>query len=290
MKRTWPSQEHRRPLRRLLGGVVYGPRMPPADRARPVVLLPPSKGKAVGGRGRAYARTLAGHPLRAARRAVLDAAIAAAARLDEAQLLRHAGVVAAHGEGARRLLAGLAAAPTLPAHRRYTGVVHRNAGLADVDPSTAAVDVRIVSPLLGLVPLDGPVPEYRLEFAANLPGVGALAAFWRTELAEHLAEVGADARVWDLLPAEHARVWAKGLKGRLDVVDVRFVRPDGRPANAARTKVAKGRLVAGLLVEPDLSPARLAARRGATERATRLLGEGWTLEVAGTTVAAICRV
>jgi len=264
--------------------------MPPASRARPVILLPPSKGKATGGRGRAYARTLAGHPLRAARRSVLDAAVTAATQFDDMLLLRHAGVIAGQADVARRLLADLASAPTLPARHRYTGIVHRNAGLADAAPTREGVDVRIVSPLLGLVALDEPVPEYRLELSAALPGVGGLAAFWRTELAEHLAALGADALVWDLLPAEHAKVWSKGLRSSLDVVDVRFVRPDGRPANAARTKVAKGRFVAALLAEPDLRPAQLASRRGAPERARRFLGEGWSLEAVGATVTAVCHV
>jgi cytoplasmic iron level regulating protein YaaA (DUF328/UPF0246 family) len=35
--------------------------------------------------------------------------------------------------------------------------------------------VRIVSALLGLVALDEPVPEYRLEFTATLPGLGGIA-------------------------------------------------------------------------------------------------------------------
>ena len=275
-------------LRRPLGVIAYGPAM--ASTARPVVLLPPSKGKASGGRGRAYGASLTRHPLREARRTVLEAARAASKVRDPALLARRSGVVAAHVDVARALLAGLETAPTLPAHRRYTGIVHRNAGLADLDPATAGVDVRIVSPLLGLVELHEPVPEYRLEFAASLPDVGGLAAFWRARLAEHLAEVGAGVRVWDLLPAEHAKVWPKGLRGHLDVVDVRFVRPDGRPANAARTKVAKGRLVAGLLATPDLDPAHLASRRGAAERATRLFGDGWSLDVAGSTVAAVCHV
>jgi hypothetical protein len=46
-------------------------------------------------------------------------------------------------------------------------------------------------------------------------------------------------------------------RGGLDVVDVRFLRPDGRAASAARTEVCKGRLAAALVARPDLDPASL---------------------------------
>ena len=249
---------------------------------RPVVLLPPSKGKAEGGRGRAYGRTLtATHPLGGARRELLDALVPAAPRMSASALVRAAGVRASEAAAARRTLLGLPDAPTLPAHRRYTGIVHGNAGLADVDPASAGIDVRIVSALLGLAALDDPVPAYRLEFAASLPGLGGIAAHWRANVAEHLAEVCHRARVWDLLPAEHARIWPPGLRDTLDVATVRFVRPGGGAANAARTKLAKGRIVAHLLARPTTTPERLA--RDVT------LDAGWTLRASGGVVTATFR-
>jgi len=246
---------------------------------RPVILLPPSKGKASGGTGRAFARTLVRHPLAAHRRTLLEAAVASAAERDDAVLARRCGVALRDAAVARRTLAGLADAPTMPAHQRYTGIVHGNAGLADVDPATAGADVRIVSALLGLVALDEPVPAYRLEFAATLPGLGGIATFWRDRLAEELCRVASGTRVWDLLPAEHARMWPEGVRDDLDVVTVRFHRPDGRPANAARTKVAKGMLTALLLARPRTTPSGLV-RLAAQEP----LGAGWTLD-AGTGAA-----
>jgi cytoplasmic iron level regulating protein YaaA (DUF328/UPF0246 family) len=165
----------------------------------------------------------------------------------------------------------------MPANRRYTGIVHGNAGLAAVDPAAAPADVRIVSALLGLVALDEPVPAYRLEFNATLPGVGGLAGFWRDHVCEELLRVAGGARVWDLLPAEHARIWPDGLRDELDVVGVRFVRPDGRAANAARTKVAKGLLAAHLLATPR-STASAVVRAVAAARAKGApgpLGPGW---------------
>ncbi len=261
---------------------------------RPVILLPPSKGKASGGAGPAYARTLTRHPLATHRRELFDAAVSSAAETDDAVLARRCGVAGRDASDARGLLRGLATAPTMPAHLRYTGVVHGNAGLATLDPETAAADVRIVSALMGLVALDEPVPLYRLEFSATLPGLGgatsgSIATFWRDRLDEELLRVCSGSRVWDLLPAEHARVWPTVVRDALDVVTVRFLRGDGRAANAARTKVAKGRLTAHLLAHPKTTPAGVvrAAERASTRSGTRTpsesgpLGQGWQVTATG---------
>ena len=246
---------------------------------RPLILLPPSKGKADGGDGPAYATTLrTSDPLTAPREQVLAAVTDGAPSLDVAALARLCGVPRAAAEAQRLVLKGLATAPTLPAHRRYTGVVHGNAGLARIDPATAGADVRIVSALLGLAGLDEPVPAYRLEVAATLPPLGGLGSFWRDHLDDHLRRLAGTSRVWDLLPGEHARVWPASARVGIDVVQVRFVRPDGRAANAARTKVCKGRLAAALLAAPTATPSELAD--GADP------GEGWTLRADGPTVTA----
>ena len=249
--------------------------------ARPLILLPPSKGKASDvsvpeGLRSAYGRVLRRpHPLATARREVLSAAIALAGTRDDAALTRWCGVAPSDAATARTMLRGLTVAPTMPAHQRYTGIVHGNAGLATLDPADVAADVRIVSPLLGLVALDEAVPAYRLELAAVLPDVGGLAGYWREQLAEHLCGLGAGRRVWDLLPAEHARIWVRDIREELEVVTVRFLTPQGRSANAARTKVAKGRLAAHLMARPDMTPARLARPR----KGEGPLGHGWTLTV-----------
>jgi uncharacterized protein len=246
----------------------------------PLVLLPPSKGKAPGGDGPAYAATLdASHPLTPARRELLDAILAVADDLDDAAAARVCGVAARDAPAARTSLSRLDTAPTMPAHRRYTGIVHGNAGLADLDPAGVATEVRIVSPLLGLAALGDLVPAYRLELAVTLPGVGGLGPWWRARLAAPLAALGTDRRVWDLLPGEHARIWDPQVRADLDVVTVRFLRPDGRAANAARTKVCKGRLAASLLSAPDLDPQQLAAEVDP--------GEGWTLHAEDDTVTAV---
>ena len=65
------------------------------------------------------------------------------------------------------------------------------------------------------------------------------------------------------------------LAGRRDRREVRFLRPDGRVANAARTKVAKGRLAGWLLAHaaPDVTSAEVADAADP--------GEGWSLAADG---------
>lgn len=244
---------------------------------RPVVLLPPAKGKAPGGGGPAYASTLtAPHPLTAARREVLDAVIAAAATLDDAALARVAGVRIGDVGEARTGLRSLADAPTLPVGIRTAGIVHRNAGLDHVADRAGQLpaEVLVVSGLLGIAGLDEPMPDHRLELAVTLPPLGGLATFWKAVLADHLDARLAGRAVVDLLPGEHARAIAPALRERPGWTQVAFRRPDRRAANAARTKVAKGRLVADLLARPALDAGALTA----PALAARVdLGAGWQL-------------
>ncbi|TVR19641.1 MAG: peroxide stress protein YaaA [Nitriliruptor sp.] len=267
-------------------GAAAGPRgcRPPRRRtvtgtgpdARPVVLLPPSKGKAAGGDGAPYGDVVERGPLGAARGQVLDAAVAAADQLEDARLARIAGVGGQDVAATRRELAALADAPTLPAGQRYTGVVHGNAGLARLSPEDSDVEVLVLSALLGVVGLADPVPAYRLELAASLPPLGGLATFWRDALAADLAGRLAGRQVLDLLPAAHGRAVAPSVRDSAEVVTIVFVSPDGRAANAARTKVAKGRVVAQLAGAGQ--PARLELAPGSLAGWLEP-GEGWQLGV-----------
>lgn len=232
----------------------------PRTAQGPLVLLPPSKGKAEGGDGPPYDATLTDrHPLTTARRELLEALRRDLTGLDDRALARLAGVRSEHVATARRDLADVGSAPTLPASRRYTGIVHGNAGLAALRPRQLGAEVGIVSALLGLADLEDPVPPYRLEFAAALPSIGGIGTWWRGRLATHVRERASGRRVWDLLPGEHARMWDQQVRGDLDVVDVSFLRPDGRAANAARTKVCKGRFARWVIDHPSAAPEDVSA-------------------------------
>lgn len=243
----------------------------------PLVLIPSSKAKADGGDGRPYGGTLDDSPLGKARRTVLDAVMDAAETLDDAGVGRLCGCRPDEVGGYRHQLAQLAASPTLPAHRRYTGVVHRFAELAAVDPAAAGVEVGIVGGLLGVALLDEPVPDYRLEVTGRLADLQVLGTWWRGQLGPVLRQWSASRPVWDLLPGEFARLWPERERGDAEVVRVDFRRRDGRAAPAASAKVAKGRLLRLLIDDPGLTPRRLSRRQPL---------EGWHLAVSGSELTA----
>lgn len=247
---------------------------------RPLVLVPSSKAKAPGGEHPPYGDSpaVSAGPLAGPRQEALTALQAAADELDDAGLARLCGVRADDVGRHRKLLAALAHAPTLPAHLRYTGVVHRFAGLESVTPAQAGVDVAIFSGLLGIALLDEAVPDYRLEATGRVPALGVLGSWWRHQLAAPLRRLTAARMVWDLLPGEFARLWPDAERGGAHVVTVRFARADGRAAPSASAKVAKGHLLRLLLETPTLDPAALV---GAQPLA------GWRFEHRGTGLEAV---
>jgi uncharacterized protein len=127
--------------------------------AQPVILLPPSEGKAPGGRGSWDPSAGAFGGLEAERSTV-------ARSLDPA------------------LLDG---AVVLPAWRRFTGVVWQH-----LDPATLAPAARrrvvVVSALMGLVRGDDPVPDHRLKLSLSLPPLGRLDRWWRPVLTAALRD------------------------------------------------------------------------------------------------------
>lgn len=165
----------------------------------------------------------------------------------------------------------------MPAHRRYTGVVHRFARLDEVDPTTAGVDVGTLTGLLGVAMLDDPVPDYRLEVMGRVPGLGVLGTWWRHRLGDHLRGLASGRAVWDLLPGEFGKLWPAPERAGVEVVTVAFQRSDGRAAPAASAKVAKGHLVRLLLDDPTIAPADLLTQQPL---------EGWTFTQQGSGVIA----
>jgi cytoplasmic iron level regulating protein YaaA (DUF328/UPF0246 family) len=173
-----------------------------------LVLVPPSEGKASGGRGRWRPESgTFGADLGARRRQVVDA-------LDV--------------DG-----------PALPAWQRFTGVVWKHLDPATLPP---AARQRLVVPnaLLGLCRGHDPVPEFRLKFSVSLPALGRLDRWWRPALTEAIGRTRGP--IVDLLPLEHAA--AVDLPERR-VVRVRFG-GRGHDAKAVKGLVARAVLLEGV--------------------------------------------
>lgn len=205
-----------------------------ADRAA-VILLPPSEGKAPGGRGRPWRAGAAAIPaLDGARATVLDA-------------------LAGQGDD-------LTGAPTRPAIARYTGVLYGELDWASLPSAAKALGTRtvlIASGLWGLSSPRDPLPYYRLKMGASLPPLGKLSTWWRPQLTAVLAERLAGRVVWDLLPNEHAAAWTPAAVPMRRRVTVRFVDAQGRTVSHWN-KLLKGALVRHLLTERPAGPEDLA--------------------------------
>ena len=218
----------------------------------PLLLLPPSEGKADGGRPATrtdpFAEELAGPRAR-----VLE---------ELARVLRsrrpavQARVLGVRGELLDRAVAATDAllagtAPVLPAWTRYTGVVW-----AGLDPATLTTAARrrvfVPSAVYGVTTAADPVADYRLKLLVSLGRLGKLSTFWRADVTAALARRTAGRTVVDLLPAEHAHAVDLGALARAGrVVRVRFVAADGARAVGHEAKSAKGRL-ARLLLDDGL--------------------------------------
>lgn len=210
------------------------------------LLLPPSEGKAQGGRRPKWSTELGrfGHAV-AAHRAHLVKVLADAQGGDERLL----GVGGRHLERAQLANVSLAGSATLPAWRRYTGVVW---GGLDVD--SLAADARrramssvvIVSGLLGIVAMGDPIPDYRLKMGASLSPFGRLSTSWRPLVAAPLTSWATRRFVVDLLPNEHRAACSAA---RMRGVSVSFVEHSGT-VSGHDAKTAKGRLARHLLTAP----------------------------------------
>jgi uncharacterized protein len=208
------------------------------------VLLPPSEGKAIGGDGPTWTPGLGRFPELERRRTTLVRRLARVRGGNEKLL----GVGGKHLAAARVANSSLAAAPSLPAWQRYTGVVWDGLDVTSLTADArrrAMSSVVVVSGLLGLVGLDDPLPEYRLKMGASLAPYGKLSTWWRPVLAEPLSTWSAQRFVVDLLPNEHrAACAAADVRG----VQITFVERNGKVAGHD-AKLAKGRLARHLLTD-----------------------------------------
>ncbi len=210
-----------------------------------IVLLPPSETKRAGGDGPPLALGALSWPELGALRTELVTELVDLAA-DPQECRRALGISPAQDAEIERN-AALLSAPTLPALRRYTGVLYDALDVESLRGAAAArARARLVvgSALFGLLRADDPIPAYRLSAGSKLPGRPGLPTRWRPVLQPVLTEVASRELVVDLRSGAYV-----GL-GRLDGavrIDVLAEHPDGRRTTVSHfNKAHKGRLARAL--------------------------------------------
>ena len=196
-----------------------------------LVLLPPSEAKAAGGDGPPVGRRPAlSTPTLGAPRRELLAAIRAAARTDRAELVAGLRLPASVADAALRADLRAATAPTMPALRRYAGVLYQALDAGSLPPGAvrrAAAAVIVASGLWGVVRGADLVPDYRVPASGRVPGFGGVAAHWRAPLAGLMPSLVGEQAVLDLRSTDYLAMWRPGpaLRGR--VLQVRVLADPG---------------------------------------------------------------
>lgn len=211
-----------------------------------LILLPPSEGKAEGGRTNvpwSVDSGMFGMPFMQYRREV--ATRLAAIGGGNSALLGAKGALLDRARASNTMLIG---APTLPAWRRYTGVVWDHLDLESFSSDVRSACTRrilVPSALAGLCAASDPLPDYRLKMGARLTPFGTLAAWWRAPISTALASRARGRMVIDLLPQEHrAAIDGSLLPG---LVRVDLVSRSGGVVGGHNAKAAKGLLARHLL-------------------------------------------
>lgn len=219
-----------------------------------LILLPPSEGKAQAARGAPVDLAKLSLPeLTPARERVVEALLAASARPDAATVL---GLGPGQLEELHRN-ALLRTGPAAPAAKVYTGVLYEALDLATL-PARARAEasrtILISSGLWGAVRLRDRIPAYRCSIGVSLPGVGALAGYWRRALPAALDDAVGSGLVLDLRSSSYAAAWSPPAPAIARTATVRVLHERVVAGTVTRTvvshfnKATKGRLVRQLLI------------------------------------------
>jgi cytoplasmic iron level regulating protein YaaA (DUF328/UPF0246 family) len=213
-----------------------------------LILLPPSEGKEQPRRGKPLdpADGILSEPRRRVREALVELC-----QGPEERALHVLGLTP--GQVPEVLLnRRLAALPSAPAGRVYTGVLYEALGLSTLGPSAhrrALARVATVSSLYGVVRPGERITAYRLGGAVSLPGIGGVAAFWRRHLDPVVAAMAGRGLVVDLRSSTYAGFWRPSPTLTPRVVTVRVLHEVGgrRQVVSHFNKATKGRLVRAVL-------------------------------------------
>ena len=228
-----------------------------------LVLLPPSATKHPGGDGAPLdLATLTAPELTPVRTEIAEALVKLA---DDVAASRTALGLSPNQDDEVARNAALWTSPTLPAVRRYTGVLYDALDIASMTRAQRArADHRLAvgSALFGLLRATDPVPAYRLSAGSNLPGLPTLRALWRPALTPVLSAL--DDLVVDLRSGSYAAL--APVPGAV-TVEVLSERADGSRAVVSHfNKAHKGRL-ARLLATTRAEPDDAVRLRGLLRRA-----------------------
>ena len=209
-----------------------------------LVLLPPSETKAAGGDSAPVElNSLSFGELTPTRRKIADALVELAGDVPASLAAlglseRQAGEVARNAE--------LYDSPTLPALRRYTGVLYdalEPAGFSARQRARAGERLAVASALFGLVRANDAIPSYRLSGNSTLPALGPLRDLWRPTLEPALTAL--DELVVDLRSGTYANL--ARVPGSVTVRVVTEDAAGNRKTVSHHNKACKGRLAAALV-------------------------------------------
>ncbi len=219
-----------------------------ASQKKLIIILPPSEGKAPSGKSdtKFSANSGAfGKQLGKKRELVISAL-----RDEGGGSAKLLGVTGAHLTRGQQANLSLRGAKTLPASKRYTGVVWDHLDLTSLPPATrkfADKNIVIVSGLLGLVLAGDPTPDYRLKIGASLAPIGKLSSWWRDEISLALNKYCVGATVINLLPQEHSAAFVADSEMITSYFHLDLATRAGK-AGGHDAKAAKGRLARHLLI------------------------------------------
>jgi cytoplasmic iron level regulating protein YaaA (DUF328/UPF0246 family) len=222
----------------------------------PLILLPPSEGKALGGDGSPIdLKSLSFEQLTTTRNMMMSALGQLSGKPRVAQRLL--GVKGAALEKARADNSDIANAPTLPAIERYTGVMYDSIDHISLDDAAKQVfgeNTIIMSGLFGVVRPFDMIPSYKLKMGAKLRRNKACSAIWKPLITKALTEIIEDRVIWDLLPNEHSAAWEPSKLAVQSRFTVKFLEKnaDGQLKTVNHwSKSLKGALVRHLVSNPE---------------------------------------
>jgi cytoplasmic iron level regulating protein YaaA (DUF328/UPF0246 family) len=228
-----------------------------------LILLPPSEGKAAPRRGKALDLDGLAFPGLGPTRARVLGALVALCSGDRDVAAATLGIGSTQHD-LIDLNSELRGSPTARADRVYTGVLYDALDPGSLPPAArrrAASGVAVTSALFGLVRPGDRIPAYRLSGDATLPGLGPVAAAWRTVLGPAVEEAVGDGLLVDLRSTTYAAFWRPQAPA-LRVATVRVLHETGgrRQVVSHFNKATKGRIVRALLEDGanPRSPAALA--------------------------------